>query len=214
MKARGLRVPGRAAILPRLPGGSRAPMHRPHRIAALLALLALLAAACTAPASRKPGRTGEPVRVAFIDYRSARRLELVNESHTERLEQYSQVRADASRKVQTDEVMAALVEYLDANGLGERAQVGPAPAVPPSGSGLSMAIEVEVGGATSHVPAYRDMAAGDKERVRVLAAAILDTYNATYSLQAVESRPGETPFETPKPPARLRGQLGGGAGGR
>src|SRR5689334_2556273 len=67
----------------------------------------------------KPQRPhGEPQAVRFTDFRSNRRLALVNESHTDPTEQYSQRRKveDSMTKVGHDEVVAALIERFEEHG--------------------------------------------------------------------------------------------------
>ena len=49
-------------------------------------------------------------RVGLRDYRTGRNFELVNETHTSRVEQYSTLRDNADRKVQSDEIVAKRVE--------------------------------------------------------------------------------------------------------
>jgi hypothetical protein len=188
-------------------------VRRPSPLPGALAALALVAAACTSGGGgRGAPSAGEPVRVAFVDYRTGERMELVNESHTGRLEQYSEVRSDASRKVQTDDVMQGLVEHLVDQGWARFAQPGPAPAGVGAGDTIVTAMELERDGELEHIAGRKGMPPDDKQRMLQLVAAFVDTYNATYSLQAVESKPGELPFEEPVKPRRSR--LGGSGGGR
>ena len=167
----------------------------------LFAAAGLLLAACSS-APRQPDGSGEALRVGYIDYRNQTVLELVSTAHTDRLEQYSQIRANASRKVQSDEVMTALVEYLDDNGFGELAQPGPAPF---QGDGHSVwSLEIERPGGLSHVTYPIGLPADQKQRYGLLWQTFLDTYNATYSLQAVEMKPGATLFEPPTGPKKRK----------
>lgn len=168
------------------------------RSGALLALLALSACA----SSGADAVAGHPQRVAWVDYRSKVLLELVNESHTDRLEQYSTVRSrsEASRKVQTDEVMAELLAVLREGGFEKRARPG---AMPRGGDGQSvMALEIDDDGRISHVLAWRGMPADDRQAILGMAQNFADLYNATYGLQAVEMGLDESPFENPVGPTR------------
>ncbi len=162
-------------------------------------LLGLLCAcASSSVGSEVAGDPGDPLRVAHIDYRSGRRLELVNDAHTSRLEQYSAVRASADRKVQTNDILTGLVEILYVHDFGEYEHPGPAPV---SATGQwAWAIEVEGAGGPTHVLAGPGLPKRERDSLRRYAAAFLDTYNATYSLQAVEVEAGQPIFETPARP--------------
>jgi len=164
----------------------------------LLALLALglvaLTSACSTGSAASSADEGpsSPVRVTYVSFTSGQRLELVNEAHTSRLDQYSEVRNDASRKVQTNDVMAGLVEVLEDNGFEKRAQQGPAPTT--TGS-MAWALEIEDDSGLRHIGAVPGLTPGENQSLLRLAAAFVDTYNATYSLQAVELKDGAQPFQ-------------------
>ena len=164
----------------------------------LLALLPLAGCASNS-ASSGPAR---PQRVAWIDYRSNVRLELVNETHTGRVEQYSSTRKDASRKVQTDEVMSGLIEVLRDEGFGKQARSGP---MPLGSDGRSvMALEIDDNGAIEHVVAWKGMPARERTAILSMAQNFADLYNATYGLQAVDVGLDESPFENPVGPTRKK----------
>jgi hypothetical protein len=155
----------------------------------------LALAACSSPSSEEEGEEGPALRVTYLSYTTGQRLELVSEGHTSRIEQYSEVRPDASRKVQTNEVMSGLVEIVDDHGFAKYAAEGPLPA---DGGGVyTWALEVDGPDGARHVLAHAGLvpeAAKDLQRYML---AFVDTYNATYSLQAVEAKPGEEVFKTP-----------------
>lgn len=73
--------------------------------------------------------TGHPVRVTFLAYGSGQVFELVNESHTNPHEYYSKkIPADqAYRKIQSDEVVEALMSRLKEQGVLKLAVAGAAP---------------------------------------------------------------------------------------
>jgi hypothetical protein len=171
-------------------------MTRSGALACLALALAPLAACASAPAEARPQR------VAFVDYRNGTHLELVNETHTGRVEQYSEVRADASRKVQTDEVMQGLVEVLRERGFDRQARPGPAPRA--SDGQAVMALEITDGDRVEHVLGWRGMSADDRAELLALAQNFVALYNETYGLQAVEVREGDTPFENPVGPTRKK----------
>jgi hypothetical protein len=162
------------------------------------AWLCLALAACSSPSSDEEGKEGPSLRVTYLSYTTGQRLELVSEGHTSRLEQYSEVRADASRKVQTNEIMVGLVEILDDYGFDDYAVDGPLPPLGIGGGATSTwALEVDGPDGARHVLAHPGLspeAARDLQRYML---AFVDTYNATYGLQAVEAAPGEEVFKTP-----------------
>lgn len=115
-----------------------------------LCLLALaLSSACAATPNEAANAlpTG-PARVRFVDYRQGNAFELVNDSHTDRVKLYSEMRADSSIKVASDEVMSALLEFLQDSGFHRYARSGVAPR---TSSTQRWAGEVEVDGATVFV---------------------------------------------------------------
>jgi hypothetical protein len=159
--------------------------------------LCLALAACSSPSSDEEGEDGPALRVTYLSYTTGQRLELVSEGHTSRVEQYSEVRADASRKVQTNEVMVGLVEVLDDYGFDDYAVAGPMPADPGGDGGrITWALEIDGPDGARHVLAHPGLtpeAARDLQRYML---AFVDTYNATYGLQAIETEPGEDVFKT------------------
>jgi hypothetical protein len=158
-----------------------------------LASLALLVGACSSPSAEE--EQGTPLRVTYQSYTTGQRLELVSEAHTSRLAQYSEVRADASRKVQSNDVMAGLVEILDDHGFERYAQEG---AMPADGGGrFTWGLEVEGPGGPRHVLAHNGLSEAEARDLQRYMLAFIDTYNATYGLQAVETAPGEEVFKTP-----------------
>ena len=163
--------------------------------------LTLLLCACSSSSSAggDEDELGTPLRVTYVHYKSGQRLELVNEAHTGRLEQYSAVRADASRKVQTNDVMRGLVEVLMDNGFEERAQAGAAPA---STGVMSWALEIEDDQGLRHIGPMPGLTPEESHSLLRLAAAFVDTYNATYGLQAVELKQDSTFFQTPTSKSR------------
>jgi hypothetical protein len=168
----------------------------------LLCLVApLLALGCSSSGSRKSASLDR--RAVLLDYRNGQRFELLDDAQHSRIDQYSQVRANANTKIQTAEVMDALAAYLRDSGFDEFARSGPLPSQ--SVAGVAWALELTEGSTTRHVIGYpAGLGAAGLQRVRNLRMAFLETYNNTYSLQAVEVKPGETPFKAPdsKPPTR------------
>lgn len=149
----------------------------------------------------KPSANGA-VFVAYTDYRSSQRLELVNESHTSRVDQYSKVGTNANRKVQSDEIVDALVEHFDQKGFGKLAQQGHAPE---QGNGRWLwSIELETAKGLSFIARPSGISVEEQAPYRDIAQAFIATYNSTYGLQAVKVNPGETPFKAPDPPKSVK----------
>lgn len=175
-----------------------------------IAVLALFLAS-SACASSKPDESGAnsavadaasgvPVRVAVLEYQHSVRVELVNNSHTDKLEQYSKIRPDASRKVQDDDVMAALVEYLDQEGFERLALPGLAPAM---GSRLTTwALEIETPTSKQHILGSALTTAEDKRLALKMKTAVVQLFNVTRGWQAVQVQDGKLPFQGTTPPVK------------
>jgi hypothetical protein len=68
-----------------------------------------------------------PTRVTFRDYQQGTNFVLVNEAHTDRVELYSKISAEPSTKVASNEVMDALLDFLNTSGFKKQARPGVAP---------------------------------------------------------------------------------------
>ncbi|MFM7297236.1 MAG: hypothetical protein ACKO4Q_08440, partial [Planctomycetota bacterium] len=166
--------------------------------AIVVALLTFLGSCASAP---KADRT-VPTRIGLYDFRSQRRFELVNEAHTARLDQYSTVRENADRKVQSNEIVADLTGWFEKEGFAALAREG---ASPTKGSTDAVwAMEVELDGKLRHVVVSKSTPPADYALCRSLKAGFLDIYNATYAGQATQTKEGESPFLAPEPPSRVR----------
>ncbi len=154
------------------------------RTFALGALILPLVASCgsTGGSSRSAHAEGEAMRMTFVDHRTQQVCELVSESHTDRLTYYSTPRANASTKVQDDEIMGELLEWLEKNDLGDYAVAGPAPRM---GAGMFWTLEIEGPTGTLHVSETQGTSPDDKQSLRKLMQAVLQTYNITPGYQAV-----------------------------
>jgi hypothetical protein len=165
----------------------------------LALFLGCLAAACSSTGSSggdgASGGTGTPIQLTFVDYRTGARTELVNESHTSKLEQYSKTRSDASRKVQSDELIDGLVEYLEDNGFRKLAASGDPPYL--TGGQFYWTLQLIEPERRCYVAEGRNTTLADKQRLRAFSQAFLGVYNLTDGWQAVEVKPGELPFKGP-----------------
>lgn len=158
----------------------------------VLCLATAVAAGCTS--SGAPNRAsadsaataakGESVRMTINDYRSGATFELVNRSHTDALDQYSKISSSASRKVQDDELMTALRDYLEDEGFEKLAHSGSAPTF--SKDTKAWTLELADAKGTRHVVATPQTPIEDMKAMRKLLDAVLATYNETQGWQAVD----------------------------
>lgn len=169
------------------------PAARPTALARVLPALLLLAplagaslalGSCSSTRTDAPAALGVPVRVRVTSYRSGQAFELVNETHTDRVELYSSKRTSAETKVQTDEVMDELLAQMRRSGFFDAAEPGLAPAA--SVAGLTRAIEVETPEGSWHLLMGTGTEPREQEVFETCFAGFLDLYNATYQLQSVE----------------------------
>ncbi len=164
-----------------------------RRSFALVASLICCACSASGPRSDPSSRNADDrTRIALRNYDADQRFELVSESHTNRVEYYSQVRSDASRKIQSDEVMRALIEELQKQGFADFAQPGRAPS---QGTEIvSQSLEIERGGETEHWVVGKGSAAEERERFRDCMLEFVQIYNLTASYQALENPDGSQIF--------------------
>jgi hypothetical protein len=165
-------------------------------LASVLTLIAVFAPlfwtlSCASSSSSSTARvkTGQPMRVKYLAYVSGQKLELVNDSHSDRTETYSTTKKleDAATKVATDEVLDELLKKYGENGFFERAAPGNAPNA--AQKGVSQAIEVESDGKTSWWGFSQALNDADKQRFKECAGLFVYIYNNTYQLQSVDHAP-------------------------
>ncbi len=164
--------------------------------------LRILALGCglAACASTPHGARGGACLVTLHNYKNGQRFELASESHTSRVEYYSQARGDAVRKVQTDDVMAALVDELERQGLQEHGQRGRAPTIG-SGAVIRWGFELERGGESSHWLIGPGSSSADWQAFQQCRDTFLQFYNTTVSFQTVNNESGKKLFEDEQPRA-------------
>jgi len=154
-------------------------------------------AACGAPGSggtRSDGGGGESdaaaaplqLRVRWQVYSSGQDLALASQGLLDRASTYSQAVpiTAASTKIAPDEIVHALIEHLD--GQGVRSQPGAAPA---AGQGWSQSIEIEEAGAKRWIGVGSGSPIDEQKRFRECWMAFTSVYNQTYQLQTVEEAP-------------------------
>ncbi|MBK7641485.1 MAG: hypothetical protein IPJ19_00305 [Planctomycetes bacterium] len=188
-------------------------MRNPCRIA--LSCLLLVGAACSSPGGsakdtadkdpranrseaisdeewdklRAPRPHGDPLAVRFTDFRSNRRLGLLNESHTDPAGQYSEKRKleDSMNKIGHDEVVAALVERFEQNGFFKLAQDGPSPNA--GGSAWTMTLEVERKAGRKHMSLGPASTPKEREVFNACSMDFVQLYSSILGLQAVDHAP-------------------------
>ena len=164
----------------------------------LASSLCALVVGCASSSSGSGGASaeeGERMRVTLRDYKGGNVFELVSESHTSRVDYYSEARSDASRKIQTDEVMEVLIKELEKQGLKKHRQEGRAPSQ--GGAVISWGIEVEEGPQTDHWVVGKGSAVDEIQAFNECRNAFLQLYNITASYQAIENPEGKQIFQKP-----------------
>lgn len=178
-------------------------------------VLSIVVAGCSSTKGSSGGTEGRPARIAFVSYASAgagKRIELVNESHSNRAELYSQRKSieDAVTKVTTDEVMDELVKLFRARGVYERAQKGAAPA--DGGGAFTQALEIDTPGFEGHWSLPRGASSEDRQRFLECAQAFVMIYNDTYQLQSVDRAPDAWSSSRTPPSANPKSPKNAGGG--
>jgi hypothetical protein len=130
--------------------------------------------------------------VSLIDYPQGRRWELRSESHTPPVELYSDSRRNADIKITGDEVVAALVAYMEREGFGAHARDGRAPGNPPGGA--QRAFEIEVAGRTRHFVHLPEAPRETRLAFVQLTRRFLELYNEVQSFQTVEDSSSRSPL--------------------
>jgi hypothetical protein len=173
----------------------------PIRPVLLLSALLCAASASCASAPRQPAadpsqpKAANAICMTLVDYKSGARMELVNASHTDPVEQYSTVRNNAARKVQTDDLMDGLWGYLKEQGFERDSRAGRAP--DKAVGSLRWSLQVQSPEGIAYVAEPEDASASARQHLRIFSKAFIDTYNATQGWQAVKVRDGESPFQGP-----------------
>jgi len=176
-----------SVLRPRRPGSV------PLRTLSALALALLVG--CASSGSSSPGGKAR-LRVSLHDFAHDQLFELVSVSHTSPVDYYSKERSDASRKIQTDEAMDAMLNELEKRGFDEYLKDGPAPT---SGHGVvARSFEVERGGSLSHWEVGKGSPPEELKAFNDCFLAFLQVYNITSSFQSVQNDKGDAFFQDSK----------------
>lgn len=170
--------------------------------ALLVSLIGALLCACASSGAARGSSSA--LLVTLHDFKTGESFELASESHTERVAYYSDARADAARKVQTDEIMSAFVGEIERQGLARHAQAGRAPTLAPGGV-ISWGLEVARGPDSSHWLVGKGSAPADWQEFQKCRDTFLQLYNITVSFQAVRNDSGRG-FFGEKPRAAAGGK--------
>ncbi len=159
-------------------------------------------------ASAAGAKTGQPVELRYRAIAKNLSFGLVNESHTDRTELYSarQPLDKATTKVSPDEVVDAIVEYFRDQGYFDIAQPGAAPRTPPPGA--SQILEVMLPEGSYHAVMAPGVSPDFITKFQTCSKALLDVYNSTMQLQAVENAPD---WSTGSTSSRTSGKTKSGA---
>jgi len=184
-------------------GGCRSERFAHSRGAALLARLTLAVGAsaialiavlpgCSSGGAKSSGpgeKTGRPIELRYRAVAKNLSFGIVNESHTDRTELYSsrQPLDKATTKVSPDEVVDAIVEYFRDEGFFAIAQSGSAPRNPPAGA--SQILEVSLPEGPYFAVMQPGVSADFVAKFQTCSKALLDVYNSTMQLQAVDGTP-------------------------
>jgi len=155
-----------------------------------------LLAAC-ASTGETPEDAHAAVLVRLEDFRTGDRFELASESHTDRVKYYSGERHDAARKVQSDEIMTALVSELDHQGYGAHARTGRAPDVAATDV-IRWGLEIESSSAQTHWLVGTGSQPADWQAFQKCRDTFLQLYNITVSYQSVQNDNGKSYFDDKK----------------
>lgn len=159
------------------------------------ALWALLSVALLASCASTSERHSFSARVTLLAYADEFRVELRSESHTSPVEFYSARRSVADTKIASDEILLALVEYLDQNGFAEHASHGPAPTRAPNG--VTRALEVEVDGSLRHILAGSGVPRESSVTLHALTRNVFDIFNKVQAFQQTDAEDGTGVFVGP-----------------
>jgi hypothetical protein len=145
---------------------------------------------------------GDPLAVRFTDFRSNRRLELVNESHTDPATLYSEKRKreESMTKVGNDEVVAALVERFEEHGFFKIAEAGPAPAA--AAGAWTMTLEVERKDGRRHLALGSGSSTKQREVFALCRSDFVTLYSSILGLQSVQEAPDWNSQKVPGTPPK------------
>jgi hypothetical protein len=170
----------------------RTPARPPFVLRALAGLLLAAACGCSSTGSSEDAGPPRSIAVSLIGYGPAP-FELVSESHTSRVELYSEERPNASTKVQLDEVMDALIDHLDELGFDGYARPGTAPQ--DGGKAFAKAIQVEEEGRQAWWPLQPTAGKTELKSFNTAVRDFLEIYNLTQGWQSVDNTLGGEYFD-------------------
>jgi len=160
----------------------------------------------------KRATTGKPARIKYLEYANGNLVELVNDSHTDALDAYSQrvAPSQAYTKVQTDAAVEALLErFEELEGL-RKFQAGAAPVYPLKTR--AKGLELEQAGSTRSWVIFEATPKAERELFLQCAQDLMALYNMTPAYRAVDQAPAwsRDPNDAPtRPPPKP-----GGSGSR
>ena len=171
----------------------RSPLQR--RIACLaLASIGLFSGCASTSSTAASKELSAPARVSFYDYRGEKSFVLVNEAHTDRVELYSKISDQASTKVASNEVMSALLEFLEDSGFDRQARSG---AAPRTSKVWQWGGEIETESGSVFVVVNEQTPTAEKKIFLDCYMNHVQLWSNIFQLQRVKARPGEV-FKKPE----------------
>jgi hypothetical protein len=141
-------------------------------------------------AARPVRPQGEAVEARYLDYRNGRHLTLVNESHTDAGELYSERRKldQSLTKVGRNEILDALEERLREQNFFKHAQGGPAPTQ--GGGRYTTALEFRRADRVYHLVSSGGGSEAERKSYIACVNDFIQLYTSILQLQSVEGAPG------------------------
>jgi hypothetical protein len=165
------------------------PLHGMLRSLILLSIGLLLPACGSTGTSEysKADITGIPMTIKLIDYRSGLTVGLVNDSHSDRLAEYSEERNDAGIKVASDEIVATTIEYIEDQGYGKYAMRGLAPL---RSTAYSKCLEIDDPQGVRYMAITDGSTDDEKIVMQNSLVQLMSVYNLVYGAQRVNNPSG------------------------
>lgn len=159
-----------------------------------LILIGLCVSACGSTGTTeytKSEITGIPMTIKLTDYRNGNVIRIVNDSHSDRLETYSEERAVAGTKVASDEVVAETVKYMLENGFDDHSIRGLAPY---RSADYAKSLEIDDPQGVRYFAIHAGSSEQELMTMHKCSIGLIEVYNAVHSAQTVTNASGADLF--------------------